>query len=403
MNLTLVSRASRHYRLPLPNFRTTALVIHQRQCLRRFSTEERPNDSAPPQRPLWIVSASLCLGALGAGALAYAGYDAYTTWRNLFPIEVRGDLKRGIGAKNKGDLETSAYYKRKAWNTAISLPIEEFKTEPYLRLTGIAVDLAGELEEDGKTQEAFGLYSDALNLILNTKSPELLSGPERLRAISLAVKLGQLADTCAVPAEEEERIRVWAVEEILKLLTEIQGSSSTGEAPQPLDFVKLKLPRWMTKTDVSVPLQELGDFYGRVGKLEYALPLYLQGITLLVYGEPPSSSEETCQGAQLMNNIAELVIRHPTAERQKYAEAWAQKALSVLQATRKNTKEPISTCEQALSVALFNAGMLRELAGDQQRARSLFKSAFEQSKLSGLDEGVTVAKEAIARLDARQT
>jgi len=101
-----------------------------------------------------------------------------------------------------------------------------------------------------------------------------------------------------------------------------------------------------------------------------------------------------------MNNIAELVIRgDPTPEKQKYAEAWAQKALLTLQATRKNTKERIPTCEQALAVALFNAGMLRELAGDPKNARTYFMSASEQSKLSGVDEGVQASEEAITRLE----
>lgn len=63
-----------------------------------------------------------------------------------------------------------------------------------------------------------------------------------------------------------------------------------------------------------------------------------------------------------MSNIAELIIRgDPTTERQKYAEAWAQKSLSILQATRKKTQKPVPTCEAALAVALFNAGILREV------------------------------------------
>lgn len=156
---------------------------------------------------------------------------------------------------------------RRAWNTATSLQIEDFKTEPYLRLTGIAIDLAGDLEEQGKTQEAFALYSDALNVIRRSP-PELLSGSERLRAVSIAVKLGQLAESCALPIDEEEKILVWAVEEMLKLLMDTQGNSSAGEATQPLDLDKLKLPTWLTKTDVSVPLQQLGDFYAKVGKSE---------------------------------------------------------------------------------------------------------------------------------------
>ncbi|KAJ7276069.1 hypothetical protein B0H12DRAFT_1083468 [Mycena haematopus] len=362
-----------------------------RYCLRRLSTEPPPQ----PRNKIWI--ATVCLGTLGATALAYAGWNAYTNWRDLYPAEVRVDLKRGIGAKNKGDLETSAYYKRKAWDTALTLPLEVFKTEPYLKITGIAIDLAGELEEDGKPREAFALYSDALDLIRNA-SHEHLSGRERLRAVSLAVKLGQLAG--------QEKILVFAVEEVLKLLLDNREDDS-----QPLDFFKLKLPSWVSKTDVGVPLQELGDFYGRAGKLEYAIPLYMQGISLLVPEDEVNLRRKICAKvvkftanirAHLMNNIAELLVRGDvTPERQTHAETWAQKALSLLQSARKNAKEPIPICELALCAALFNAGMLRELAGDHERARSFFKAALQQSKSFGVDEGVTVAKDAIERLNTK--
>ncbi|KAF8187005.1 hypothetical protein K438DRAFT_1835443 [Mycena galopus ATCC 62051] len=268
------------------------------------------------------------------------------------------------------------------------------------QITGIAVDLAGELEEDGKPQEAFALYYDALNLIRNAAAPDTLSGRERLRAVSIAVKLGQLAEPCGLSVVEEEKILVFAVEETLKLLLDTRQDES-----QPLDFFTLKLPKWMTKTDVGVPLQELGEFYGRAGKLEYAIPLYMQAISLLVPDDGTRAlPEDMCQGAQLMNNIAELLVRgDPTAERQKHAETWAQKALSLLQTARKNTKEPIPTCELALSAALFNAGMLRELAGDDEHARSFFTAALQQSKSFGMEEGVAAAKEAVERLNSKHT
>ncbi|KAJ6627858.1 hypothetical protein B0H10DRAFT_1992287 [Mycena sp. CBHHK59/15] len=363
-------------------------VTLSRGHFRRYATESSQSpDQVLGRRPVWI--ASICLGS---GALAYACYDAYTDWRNLYPIEVRDDLKRGIAAKNKGDPELSAYYKRKAWETAISLPVENFKTEPYLRITGIAVDLAGEFEEQGRPQEAFKLYADVFNFLRNA-SPETLSGRERLRGVSLAVKLGQLSRTCAIRVEEEGDLLEWAVEEVLRLLVDSQASTSAGDAFQGLDLVKVKFPEWLKKTDVSVPLQELGDFYGRTGKSEYAMPLYLQGISLLVSDNPGKASvEDICQGAYLMNNIAEIIIRgDPTDERQKYAESWVRNALSVLKTARNSTKEPISTCEYALSAALYNAGMLRELAGDKQHARAFFNSALEQSKMSGVEEGVAAA------------
>ncbi|KAJ7634894.1 hypothetical protein FB45DRAFT_476844 [Roridomyces roridus] len=354
--------------------------------VRRFSTE------APPVRVNSKRAAWIALGVAGTATLAYAGYDAYTKWRNIFPPEVRADLKLGIGAKHKGDLETSAYYKRKAWNTAITRPIEEFNAEPYLKITGIAVDLAGELEDEGDFKEAFAVYRSALDLVRGRPPEQLLSGRERLRAVSLAVKLGQLAPACDIPVQEEEKILVWAVEEMLKLLVDTHAGA-------PLDFTRLNLPKWLTRTDICVPLQELGDFYSRVGKMEYAVPLYLQGISLLVSDDGVPAN--MCQGAQLMNNVAELIIRgDPTDEKQQNAEFWAHKALSTLQHARQKTKEPIATCEQALAVALFNAGMLRELAGDPQKARSFFVSASKQSKSYGIEEAAKVAEEAIARVDA---
>ncbi|KAJ6588938.1 hypothetical protein B0H19DRAFT_1102111 [Mycena capillaripes] len=392
------SRAARYSRLRLPPRRVHTSDAY-RPCIssRPFSTEGPASVNSPLRNNLRIGSL-MCLGALGAGALAYACYDAYDNWRNLYPLEVRVDLKRGIGASHKGDRESSAYYKRKAWDTAISLPIELFRTEPYLRITGIAIDLAGELEEDGKTHEALGLYSEAFNLIRRSPA-ELLSERERLRAISIAVKLGRLFETLGLPADDQEKVLVWAAEGTLKLLMDVRGTSS----PEPLDLVKIKLPNWLTKEDVIVPLQELGDFYGRAGRLEYAIPLYLQVIPLLISdGEAPPV--DMCMGAHLMNNIAELVARgDPTAERQKAAESWVQQALSILQTSRKRTKEPIPICEHVLAVALFNAGMLREMAGDQNGARSFFTAAVEQSKLSGVEEGSTAAKNAIDRLNTKET
>jgi hypothetical protein len=161
---------------------------------------------------------------------------------------------------------------RRAWNTAATLPIEVFQPEPYLKITGIAVDLAGELEAEGKMDEAFGLYRDALDLI--STNAEFLSERERLRAVSIAVKMGQLAPSSGISVDQEEQLFVRALEELLKLLMDLQPNTTTtpsGRSYHALDFTKLHLPRWMSKSDVGVPLQELGDFYGRTGKLEYVV------------------------------------------------------------------------------------------------------------------------------------
>ncbi|CAK5274649.1 unnamed protein product [Mycena citricolor] len=358
---------------------------------RHLSSQSVPNSSTRLNHNTWIGA----LGVIGVASLSYACYDYYDNWRNLFPPEVRADLKRGIAAQHAGDREGSVYFKRLAWEAAQRIPIESFKSEPYLKLTGIAVDLAGELEENGDKKHAFELLSEALGVL---RAPDVtLSGPERLRAVSIAVKMASLGGdpTVSWSVEEEEALRVWTVEGILKLVQETCFAEG-----QTIDFAKVQFPPWMTGTDIAVPLLELGAFYGKSGKMEYAMPLYVQTITLLVSGN--SSPEEMCQGADLMNTLSELVNPASSPQRRQYAESWAKNALATIQAARKRSTESIPTCELALAVALFNSGMLRELDGDAKQATSYYRSAIDQSRKIGLEEGVAVAQEAITRLDVTQ-
>ncbi|KAJ7185643.1 hypothetical protein C8R46DRAFT_881816, partial [Mycena filopes] len=315
-----------------------------------------------------------------------------------FPLEVRLDLKRGIAAKRLGDLERSIYFKSLAWGTAKNLPIEAFgppSDYPYLKLTGIAIDLAGDLEAAGKHHAAYALYSEALALLSRLGPQGELSGPESLRAVGIAVKLGTLMGPCSIPVEEEEKVRVWAVEQILRLLGDLRTDGP--------------LPVWISATDLTVPLKELGDFYVRVGRFDYAETLYRRVIGLLNWQSAASLDEgvqveNTCRAAQLMSDLASVIIRagEPTPERRQEAEEHLTRALSTLKLARKNSKNPIGTCEHALAAALFNAGALKESAGDEAKARSFFDAALRQATASRMEEGVAHASEAISRLDGKQ-
>jgi hypothetical protein len=67
-------------------------------------------------------------------------------------------------------------------------------------------------------------------------------------------------------------------------------------------------------------------------------------------------------GAQLMSNLAELLIRtSPTPEKLHQAEEWAKQASAVIQRTTRATSSLPTTCEHALSAVLFNLGALREV------------------------------------------
>ena len=66
-----------------------------------------------------------------------------------------------------------------------------------------------------------------------------------------------------------------------------------------------------------------------------------------------------------MNSLADaILIGAPTPERRKQAEAWVDKALSVIKAANDmNAREPegLAYCEIVLAAALFNKGSLREV------------------------------------------
>ncbi|KIK60118.1 hypothetical protein GYMLUDRAFT_85491 [Collybiopsis luxurians FD-317 M1] len=110
----------------------------------------------------------------------------------------------------------------------------------------------------------------------------------------------------------------------------LQGSAGGGSedvdyhSQEPINLPLLPLPSWMNKTDIGAPLGALGAFYAQAGRLEppwFAMPLYLNAISLLVPPAPKKSSvDDRRRDAQLMTNLSELIMRGtPTLQ----AEAWA--------------------------------------------------------------------------------
>jgi len=329
----------------------------------------------------------------------------------MWPQEVRGDLRAGIKAKNQGDFILSERYLRRAYETALALPLATFSPAPHLKLSGIAIALASTLEAADRPEPAFEVYTDALSRLRAANAASPLTGPERMRAVAIASKLGEMAETYQLPVAEEERWLTYAVEELLRIVRDetskgeltVEGEAEEGNIP--LMLAELEMPPWVTKTDVGAPLEALGRFYAREGNVEYAMPLYLQAISLLV--PPPSSKkkatvEERCRGAQLMNNLAELSIRGKQSDEQRaQAVAWAQQGLSTIERTKAFGGDPeeLWLCEQTLAAVLFNLGSLHEMGGEMDQSRELFKQSLEQAQSIKMREGVVEAQTALRRLD----
>ncbi|KAI0000213.1 hypothetical protein BJV74DRAFT_876989 [Russula compacta] len=343
---------------------------------------------------------TIFLGLIGLGFIStmigvYEFYSSFAIW----PEEVRADLRAGVKAKQQGNLALSRKILAQALKTALSLSPERFSPSPYLKLSGIAITLCEVLEQDNKPREAYEGYIAALEHL--RKNWSALSSEEKLRAISLGQRLGEMADTYQLGEAEEERWLTWSVEEVLKLAKDVRSSKPGSDSEEShLVLSDLELPTWVSVTDIGAPLETLGAFYARTGKLTFAVPLYLH-----TYHFWKATTEELCRGAQLMSNLSELFMRStPTPAALHQSEAWARQALTFLQKTQRNASQSddIGMCEEVLAVVLFNLGSLREMNADPKSARQLFEQSLEQSKKLKSQEGVLQARSAIRRLDIKQ-
>lgn len=402
-------------------------------CSRKFSsTASSHSTTASGVRVSRLFTALLALGIGATGLGLYEFYTSFTLW----PEQVRGDLRAGIKARNQGDLSLSERYITRAFQTALSLPYQTFAPDPYLKLSGIA-SLLSEVALDRRSREALQIAweigagpSEQHSPLPNAEkkssavvegapgwSSYTLSNEERLRRVALAYKLGQLASERDL--EEEEKWLLWAVEEVLRLsglgMTNAKSDTNTRmhENAGSSALEDLELPPWMSKTDLGAPLEALGALYAKKGRIEYAMPLYLQAISLLL---PPKANnvsiEDRCRAAQLMNNLSELIMRRPPApEVRAQAEAWARQALGIIERAQAQPRssqwfgwgQPADdgrdVCEHALGVVLFNLGSLREMTSDLDGAKKLFEKSAEQCSKVGIREGVVEAQEALRRVE----
>lgn len=158
--------------------------------------------------------------------------------------------------------------RRRAYDTALSLPPSQLSTDASkanLMTTGIAITLAGVLEENSKAADAYQVYLGAFSRLDSTHPS---SSNERWRLTALAYKLGEMASDYDFPnsREEEEKWLTYAVNEALKLSA--QGLNSDEGSL----LSKLELPSWNGVGDealgVAGPVQALGAYYSKIGNFE---------------------------------------------------------------------------------------------------------------------------------------
>ncbi|GAB1519489.1 hypothetical protein RhiTH_002557 [Rhizoctonia solani] len=321
-------------------------------------------------RVSWVFTGLILLGV---GATSYGLYDFYSTF-TTWPKELRSDLRSAVKADMQGDYKISEAYFRRALDKAQSLTPEQLGGQYHLKISGIAIALAAVLEKQNDLRGANEVYTRAFADILRAPPPPapapVLSGPERMRVVSLSLKLGEIAAKFG-QLEEEEKYLVFGTEEILRMMKEASGAlpspgnENVNEGGPQQDLV---LPSWVSHTDAGAVLERLAEFYSRTGRSD------------------PSRKA----------NIEQ-------------ATAWAKKGLAVAQKARgeiapssskktdSSPDDPLTTCESVLAVLMYNLGMLSEKKDDVAGAKVLFKQALDQSKIAGFEEGEIEAQKAIAR------
>lgn len=435
--------------------------------LRGFPARAASTAAAPRPGRGVSIKAGVLFAGLSALALVFTSYGVweYFSAFRVWPKELREPLRAALKARNRGKLNRSAKHFREALDLARTLDPSRLGDDILLKTTGIAIALADVLEQDNRMQEAAHTYLDALDEVLQRgayahAAPAVRTPQERMRGVALAQKIGDMAShgVTLPPLDMGETLQTedpaegylsWSVSELLRL---VQAQERTGASPVML--ADLHLPPWVDTQEVGGSIEALGAFYARHDVAEYAVPLYLQAITLLLppkhTGRAPPTVADRCRAAVLMNNISQVLAQgkrpplpsdapHPSVAPLDQAVAWAAKGLDLATITNYragflselpaeeqqwllhfNRLDPHkvgpvaqqveaqsaarleqvkSQCLGVQFVLLYNLGMFHEMRGEKLTARTLFVRAARHADALGLREARTQCARSIRRLD----
>ncbi|PWN43148.1 hypothetical protein IE81DRAFT_322661 [Ceraceosorus guamensis] len=408
-----------------------------------FVAPPPPGSSSFHVRTLFRVLVGAGILATGYGLYEY--YAMFQTW----PKEIRGTLRSAVKLHRQGEARRAEIAYRSALALALKMEGGELGKDANLKISGISIALGSLLEEHEQLVAAYDVYNDALAR-LRDESTGANSGPERMRAVAIAQRLGDLASTTEVSAhlaqqphlgvtqpsdaqDAAEAHLVWSVEELLRLSVPddvrkgvLQATSD--EASAGVTLSELQLPAWVQPSELGASLEALATLYANRGRAEYAAPLYLQAISLLL--PPPeqrkrnATAAERCRAAVMMSNLSLIFLQAAPKgaageEGRSQGRIWAEKGLSIVEKTNamagwagekpkakveggqdeERVRQVRAECASAETTLLFNLGFMSELASDPCQARKYFQRAYKRADDNGLREARSHAAEALSRLE----
>lgn len=219
------SLASCHCRLPpaVKNARAAPEQHNARDSRRHYATSSgRFSQSAGGRAGgVRIGTLFVALSILGIGATSLGLYNYYTSLKT-FPPEIRKDLRGALRCKARQDYQTSHKFFQQAWDRIMEDPELE-RNLGILKITGIAIAWSEMLEEasrradQGSVPDAASETYSALLQGYNwakeqiARSAASVTNDERMRVVSMAVKLANLAEGEAHLDKQSEEQLTWAV------------------------------------------------------------------------------------------------------------------------------------------------------------------------------------------------
>lgn len=163
----------------------------------------------------------LALSILGIGATSIGLYNYYTSLKT-FPPELRKDLRGALRCKARQDYRAAHKFFLQAWERIMADPELE-QSLGLLKVTGVAIAWSEMLEEASRRADQGSVTdaaSEAYSALLQgydwargclRQNPASVTNEERMRAVSMAVKLANLAEGQDDLDKQSEEQLTWAV------------------------------------------------------------------------------------------------------------------------------------------------------------------------------------------------
>ena len=376
------------------------------------------NEGSTPCASLIITSVFISFLFLG-----YVNYVYFVQQKAMhnFPEPVAKELRKAI-YYDKGygkDPKKAFQYYKEALMVATDLGMNPYSEE----FIGMRMRMAEFLEQNNQYEGAITVLEKERDLCYDflerSKATKEIEIPDAQwsrmtgMAVKLGVKLGKLySDEEVDNPEAAQEALVQAVETLLKerIRRQEEGIKEDGQ-------------KWLNEEEIGATLEELGHSYLDTNQPEFALPLFLQALSL----SPSSSCHSAmlsecrhhwtaidCADSHIVNQIsAALSLQRPgsapvldasnskttgpsAAELQKQAKQWAEKALAMAQAVPPPNRT--DECDIACAVTTHNLAELAHISGDDIAAKKLFQEAKTLSEAMGFEDGVKEAAAALQRL-----